>query len=308
MRITTDPRILVRHIPAFLPQCEVITRLMAADVRLLDVYAAWCALDSNVFLGVDGSEKVTQFSLPLDYIKLHDEKIIDGTLQTDGPSVFDMEVLPQRIGSRQTTVEVLERMLEYSYGHMEHFAEVRDKYVRLVEESFQGVEDNSRTVWGRLVQEVVETRLRLSVFNTGLLQHLYHDLIGRPLECVIPPVAPHNLLTEGDQRIIRTILWAKRKYPSLEYYLVGWIGTPGEMRLVLQVEEVTGLNVIRMNYTPPEGFSETSSIGLLMKNGWGVDPHANLNLGAVSFERLRIGQRVELFDNSEAGKRSFWGL
>lgn len=46
-----DPKILVHHIPEFLPQCEVITRLMAADVRLLDVYAAWCALDSNVFLG-----------------------------------------------------------------------------------------------------------------------------------------------------------------------------------------------------------------------------------------------------------------
>ncbi|MCE5269669.1 hypothetical protein LLH00_00100, partial [bacterium] len=65
------------------------------------------------------------------------------------------------------------------------------------------------------MQGVVETRVRLSVFNTGILQHLYHDLIGRPLECVIPPVSPHNHLTEGGQLIIRTILWAKRKYPSL---------------------------------------------------------------------------------------------
>ncbi|MCE5269670.1 hypothetical protein LLH00_00105 [bacterium] len=76
---------------------------------------------------MDGSEKVTQFSLTLDYIDLYNESIVNGTLQTDGPSVFDMEVLQQCIGSRQTTVEVLEGMLEFSYGHLEHFTEVREK-------------------------------------------------------------------------------------------------------------------------------------------------------------------------------------
>jgi len=35
-------RILVRRIPAFFPQAEIITRRMAADIRLLDVCAAWC--------------------------------------------------------------------------------------------------------------------------------------------------------------------------------------------------------------------------------------------------------------------------
>jgi len=69
---------------------------------------------------------------------------------------------------------------------------------------------------------------------------------------------------------------------------------------------VTGLNVLRMNYTPPDGFSETSSLGLLMKNGWGVDPYTCLNLVSVSFERLRPGEKVELVEDSEAGKISFW--